>query len=86
MENWSKIEFIFCFKLHIDPLILRDLEYYTIQNILKEYEEHVEKENREYEKQNKEIERQQKQIKLGSTNTNFQPPKFDIPKYDLPKH
>jgi len=84
LENWSKIEFVFSFKLHIDPMALRQLEFYTIQYLLKEYEEHVEKENKEYEKQNNEIEKQQKQMKVSSQN--FQTPNYNIPKYDIPKY
>ena len=44
--NWNKIEFIFSFKLHIPPSELERLEFYRIEYILKEYQEHVEKENK----------------------------------------
>ena len=82
MQNWNKIDFIFCFKLHIDPITLRKLEFYTIQNILKEYEEHVDRENKEYEKQQREIDKQQNKMNTGSS---FAPPKFDMPKFNIPK-
>jgi predicted nucleic acid-binding protein len=65
-------------------MTLRDLEFYTIQYLLKEYEEHVERENKEYEKQNKELDRQQKQMKMGTQG--FQPPKYDTPKFNIPKY
>lgn len=86
MENWNKIEFIFAHKLHTSPTDLEKLEFYRIQYILKEYEEYVEKENKETQKQQREIDKQQKAMKLGSSGYgNMSPPKFDIPKFDIPK-
>ena len=87
MDNWNKIEFIFCHKLHVSPIDLQTLEFYRIQYLLKEFEEYVDRENKEYQKQNKEIEKQQKSMKaptsgFGGVST----PKFDIPKFDIPKH
>ena len=82
LDNWSKIEFIFAHKLHISPLDLRELEFYTIQFILKEFEQYVERENKEYEKQNKEAE---KQSKMASGPGSFKTPSFDMPKFNTPK-
>lgn len=79
MDNWSKIEFIFAHKLNINPLILRDLEFYTIQNILKEYQDHIDKENKEYEKQRKDSEKQQK------TSSSYKMPEFKMPEFKMPK-
>ena len=87
MGSWSKIEFIFAHRLHISPLDLRELEFYSIQYILKEYEDYVDKENKEYEKQNKELERQQKSMKMPQQGFgNYSMPKFDTPKFDIPKY
>ena len=86
MDNWSKIEFIFAHKLHIDPLSLRKLEFYTIENLLREYENYVEEENKEYEKQQREAERQQKSSQVSQPSLGgFKIPKFDIPKFEMPK-
>lgn len=84
MDNWNKIEFIFAHRLHVDPIRLRELEYYTIENLLKEYEHFVEEENKQYEKQQRDSERQQKMqtpnfggFKMPSMPTqSFSPPKF----------
>ena len=86
MDNWNKIEFIFCHKLHVSPIDLQQLEFYRIQYILKEFEEYVERENREYEKQQREAEKQSKSYSKSSPNFGgFQVPKFDIPKFTPPK-
>jgi hypothetical protein len=83
LDNWSKIEFIFTHKLNIDPISLRKLEYYTIHNLLKEYEEHIERENKEYEKQQRETEAKYKTSSFNPTS--FKPPKFDTPSFNMPK-
>ena len=86
MDNWNKIEFIFAHKLHISPIDLQQLEFYRIQFILKEFEEYVERENREYEKQHRDAEKQSKSMKSGSTSFGgFQIPKFEPPKCTTPK-
>jgi len=82
LQNWSKIEFIFSHKLHINPIILRELEYYTIYNILKEYEDYIDKENKEYEKQQREAEKQYGGFKSPK---DIKPPKLNIPKINTPK-
>lgn len=85
MNNWNKIEFIFAHKLHISPIHLQQLEYYRIHYILKEYEEFVDKENKEYEKQQREAEKQSKS-QMPTNFGGFKVPKFDVPKFDLPKY
>lgn len=80
MEGWSKIEFIYCHKLHISPIDLRELEFYTIEYILKQYEEYIDKENKEYEKQQKEMEKQQRSM----STPNFTLPKYEFPKFNMP--
>jgi hypothetical protein len=86
LDNWTKIEFIFAHKLHTSPIDLEKLEFYRIQYILKEYEEYVDKENKEYQKQQREIDKQQKTMKVGSGQGNLSVPKFETPKFDMPKY
>ena len=82
MDNWSKIEFIFAHKLHIDPIRLRELEFYSIENILKEYENFVDQENKQYEKQQRDSERQQKlQQSTMPSMSSFKMPSFTPPKF-----
>lgn len=81
MENWNKIEFIACFKLHISPKDLEQLEYYRIHYILKEYEEYIKEEQKEAEKQEREAEKKSKGTSFG----NFNIPKFEVPKFQPPK-
>jgi len=79
LDNWNKIEFIFCHKLHVSPIDLQQLEFYRIQYILKEFEAYIDKENKEYEKQKRDADKQSK----------IKPPNFggfQMPKYELPKH
>ena len=67
---------------------LRQLEFYTIQYILKEYEDYLEKENKEYEKQQKEADKKySSQSYKPSSNLygDFKPPKIEMPKFTLPK-
>jgi hypothetical protein len=85
LDNWNKIEFIFCHKLHISPIDLQQLEFYRIQYILKEFEEYVERENREYEKQQRDTERQSKMSNASPNFGGFKVPKFEVPKFDIPK-
>lgn len=82
MTSWYKIEAIFANK-NVPPSELRNLEFYSIQLILKEWEEQAERENKEVEKQQKEMEKQQKSMKSGFGN--FSTPKFEMPKYNMPK-
>jgi hypothetical protein len=87
LQNWSKIEFIFSHKLHIDPLVVRELEFYSIKMLLNEYQDYVEKENKAQEKQQREIDKQQKASNIKSPSYgDFKSPKFDIPKFDIPKY
>ena len=84
MQSWSKIEFIFAHKLNTSPLDLRELEFYTIQLILKEFEEYVERENNEYIKQKREAERQSKLSSSTSNFGGFKTPKFEVPNFKTP--
>lgn len=86
MDNWDSVEFIFAFKLNINPIILRDLEFYSIQKILKKYEEHVDRENKEHEKQQREMEKHQKRASSSSSFGNQSFPKIEIPKINTPKY
>lgn len=85
MDNWNKIEFIFCHKLNISPINLQQLEFYRIHYILKEYEEYIERENKEYEKQQREAERQSKRSSTSPNFGGFKVPKFEVPKFETPK-
>lgn len=90
LSNWDNIEFIFAFKLHIPPFQLRRLEFYTIENILKKYEEYVDKENKEYEKQQSDAEKKysmsQGSYKAPSFGqSNYKMPKYEMPKLNVPK-
>jgi hypothetical protein len=58
------------------------MEFYRIQYVLKEYEDHIERENNEYEKQQKEAE---KKYKTSSYGNDYKQPKLDLPKFTLPK-
>lgn len=86
MDNWNKIEFIFCHKLHVSPIDLQQLEFYRIQYILKEFEEYVDKENREYEKQQKMANAQTQNYKSSTSNFGgFKIPEFKMPNINPPK-
>ena len=82
------MEFIATFKLHITPKELERLEFYRIHNLFKEYEAHIERENKEYEKQKGEAEKK--------NNTSFKAPPMPtnpygnfkaptMPNFQLPK-
>lgn len=89
MDNWNKIEFIFCFKLHVPPSELERLEFYRIQSVIKEYEEYVERENKEYEKQRKESDKQyssQSYKPPSNPYGDMKMPKIEMPKFSLPKY
>lgn len=57
MQNWSSVEFLFTFKLHITPAELDKLEFWRIESILDEYEKYAKRENDESEKQQGEYEK-----------------------------
>lgn len=65
--------------MNVGPTELRGLEFYTIENMLKEYENYVDQENKQYEKQQREAEKQQKLNTPNFGGTNF--PKVKIPSY-----
>jgi len=84
LDNWNKIEFIFSFKLHIPPSELERLEFYRIQFLITEYEEHIDRENKEYDKQRRDSDKQSK-LPSSSDYGNFKTPKFEVPKFETPK-
>ncbi len=91
MENWFKIEFICTHKLHISPLHLRELEFYEIEYLLKNFEEYIDEEEKQHKKQEKTQASQQssyqqpKMPKAGNDYGGFKTPKIDIPKISVPK-
>jgi len=95
LENWFKIEFICAHKLHISPLDLRQLEFYEIEYLLKNFEEYIDEEEKAYKKQEKDqqkkYQQQQQKMpkfetpKMGSDFGGFKTPKIDIPKINVPK-
>jgi len=90
LENWFKIEFICTYKLHISPLELRELEFYEIEYLLKNFEEYIDEEEKQYKKQEKEYQKQSvssnNNKSLGKQSYNgFKTPKIDIPKINIPK-
>lgn len=90
MENWFKIEFICTHKLHINPLTLRDLEFYTVEYLLKNFEEYIDEEEKAYKNQEKSQQKQyqqqqMQQPKIDKNYGGFKTPKIDIPKINIPK-
>jgi len=90
LENWFKIEFICTHKLHISPIELRQLEFYEIEYLLKNFEEYIDEENKAYKKQEKQQQReyQQSQPKTSMPKADFggfKTPKVNIPKVNIPK-
>jgi hypothetical protein len=89
LENWSKIEYIFTSKLHVPPSELERLEYYRIAFLLKEYQEDIERQNREAEKQNKSAGTAKQSSQLPKTPNlpsygDYKMPKMEMPKMQLP--
>lgn len=84
MENWFKIEFIFTKNLNITPLELDQMEFYRVEYMLKNYEEFIEEENKQYKKQQKEGEMSFSKNK--SPSGQFTPPKMSVPKMTVPKY
>jgi hypothetical protein len=85
--NWNSIEFIFTFKLNINPEILDKLEFYRIENILQQYEDYINKENEEHTNQQKIAEKEYGKNKMqydpNSLGKNIPTPNyggFQIPK------
>lgn len=89
LENWFKIEFICTYKLNISPLELDRMEFYRIEYILKNFEEHLDEENKQYKSKQREYEKQYQQYKPSTKD--FKPPTgvnyggFKVPKMDVPK-
>ena len=90
LTNWFKIEFICAYKLHINPLDLRELEFYEIEYLLKNFEEYIDEEEKQYKKQEKEYQKQYHQPSKSSIpkqqNYNgFKTPKVNLPNVNIPK-
>lgn len=82
------MEFIATFKLNITPAELGKLEYYRIHYLFKEYEAHVERENKEYEKQKGDSEKKNSMSFQQPSNPfgNFKPPSMpSMPSFNMPK-
>jgi len=60
------------------------LEFYTIQNLLDDYEEYVDRENKEHEKQQRDVDKQQSGALPQMPKINM--PKFDVPKINMPSY
>ena len=81
MDNWSKIEFICAKNLHISPLVLYQMDYWSVEKILMNYEEFIEEENKQQNKQKLEHEKEFKQSSYSTPTM----PKWDMPKFEMPK-
>ena len=83
------MEFICADKLRINPQDLCELEFYRIEYLLKNLEEKIDEEEKQYKKQQKDQDKQyqQQQTKMPSSKDygGFKTPKIDIPKVNIPK-
>ena len=90
MENWFKIQFICSHKLHLSPLDLRELEFYEIEYLLKNFEEYIDEEEKQYKKQEKEYKKDyspqsmKPSIPKQQDYGGFKTPKVNIPKVNIP--
>jgi len=57
LTNWFKIEFILAYKLHLSPLDLDKMEFYRIEYMLKNYEESLDEEQKQYKGKQKEYQK-----------------------------
>ena len=86
MENWFRLEMIFAKELHITPTELDQMEFYRIEYILRDYEEHVKEQNKAYEEQQKKQEKEfSKHSPAKFSPTQMKPPKLEVPKFTIPK-
>lgn len=83
MDNWSKIEFVCAKNLHLDPFVIRDMEFWAVEKMLENYEEFAEEEKRQYDKQKGEQEKDSKQQMPSMSQSSM--PKFDMPRFEMPK-
>ena len=84
LENWFKIEFISIYKLHLSPLDLDKMEFYRIEYMLKNFEEALDEEEKQYKSKEKEYQKQY-QKPSGTNFGGFNIPKVNIPKMQPPK-
>jgi glucan phosphorylase len=76
LENWFKIEFIFAKDLHITPLELAQMEFYSVEYMIQNYEEYVKHQNEQYKDQEKQQQSQMANVKQQS----YKQPDLKIPK------
>ena len=88
--NWANLEFLFSLKLKINPWVLGTMEFFRIEEMLKQYSDYVEKENKQYEKQKSESEKQygkqNQQYDANSLGKQSMPNYggFQVPKVQMP--
>jgi len=83
LDNWSKVEFLFTKNLGISPLELDQLAFYRVEELMANYEEFVNEEEKQYKAQQKEQEKQQK-MHQPTDYRGFKIPKIEIPKINIP--
>jgi hypothetical protein len=87
LTNWFKIEFLCLYKLHLSPLDLDNMEFYRIEYMLKNFEEALDEEDKQYKKQEKDYKQQysQNDFKPNNNYGGFKTPKAEMPKMQMPK-
>ena len=80
--------------MHISPIELDQMEFYRIEYLLKNFEEALDEEEKQYKSKQKEYEKQYKQYSpstikqpsfSGSDYGGFKVPKIEVPKITPPK-
>jgi len=84
LTNWDKIEFIFAYKLRIAPDSLDSLPFYRLENLLKNYQEHMDKENEQQSNQQREYEKQHGSPQQMMKQSQPQMPKMDMGSFKMP--
>ena len=79
MGNWGKIEFICTTKLGTNLLVLDQLEFWRVEQMLQNYQNSLEQEKKYHEKQQKEQEKQNASVKTPSMSD------FKLPTMNMPK-
>ena len=83
MDNWGKIEFICTTKLNTNLLVLDQLEFWRVEQLLKNYQESLEQEKKQHEKQQKEQEKQTNASKMAMPKMKM--PNISMPRLSMPK-
>jgi len=81
LANWGKIEFICTTKLNTNLLVLDQLEFWRVEQLLQNYQESLEQEKRQHEKQQKEQDKQSSK----SPSSDFKIPKMTMPNMTMPR-